>query len=137
MVTLHKSCNMLKFNFCGKKHAVPIVCKTDGHIILNRIFEFPAQPSPLPGTMENTIFAYLTKKCKYLKSDFFVLSSNLFLATERTKSRERFVLKSVDFGQFITLILAFTSKTGQSVVHNRHGISLFGFYWERMDILYL
>ena len=38
------------------------------------------------------------------------------------------MLKSVDFGRFMTsegterLILAFTSKTGQSVAHNRHGI---------------
>ena len=35
------------------------------------------------------------------------------------------MLKSVDFGRFITLILAFTSKTGHSVAHNRHGVSLF------------
>ena len=41
------------------------------------------------------------------------------------------MLKSVDFGRFITsestetLILAFTSKTGQSVAHNRHGFFIF------------
>ena len=33
-----------------------------------------------------------------------------------------------------TLILALTSKTGQSVVHNGHGIFLFGFFCQRMDI---
>ena len=52
---------------------------------------------------------------------FFLLSSNLVLATERTRARNRSMLKSVDFGRFMTpeytetLILAFTSKTGQSV----------------------
>ena len=68
--------------------------KPDGHIILKRIFKFSAQPSPFAGTMENTIFLYLTKP---YKSDFFtiVLSSNLVLAIDRTKSRGRFVLKSV------------------------------------------
>ena len=50
------------------------------------------------------------------------------------------MLKSVDFAQFMTsegtkkLIFAFTSKTGQSVAHNRHRIFLFGFFCERMDI---
>ena len=89
--------------------------------------------------MENTIFVYLTKKSKYLKSDVFVLLSNLVLATERTKSRNRFVLKSVDLGRFMTpegtetLISAFTSKTGQSVAHNKNRIKLFGFYCQRED----
>ena len=50
------------------------------------------------------------------------------------------MLKSVDFGQFMTsegtdtLFLGSTSKTGQSVAHNRHGIFLFGFFCQRMDI---
>ena len=49
------------------------------------------------------------------------------------------MLKSVDFGRFMTsegtetLILAFTSKTGQSVAHDRQGIFLFGFFCQRMD----
>ena len=52
-----------------------------------------------------------------------------------------FVLKSVAFGRFMTpegsetLILALTSKTGQSVAHNRHIICLFGFFYQRGDIL--
>ena len=81
--------------------------------------------------MENTIrvFAYLTKKVKYkyLKSDFFVLSSNLVLATERTKSRDRFMLSRsiyVDFGLYY--------KSG--AICSRHGIFLFGFFCQRMDI---
>ena len=33
-----------------------------------------------------------------------------------------------------TLILAFTSKTGKSVAHNRHKIFSFGFFYQREDI---
>ena len=50
------------------------------------------------------------------------------------------MLKSVDFGRFMTpersetLILAFTSKTGQSVAHNRHRIFLIGFFCQRKNI---
>ena len=50
------------------------------------------------------------------------------------------MLKLVDFGRFMkpegteTLILAFTSKMGQSVAHNRHRIFLFGFFCQREDI---
>ena len=49
--------------------------------------------------------------------------------------------KSVDFGRLMTpegsetLILALTSKTGQSVAHNRHIVFLFGFFYQREDIL--
>ena len=47
------------------------------------------------------------------------------------------MLKLVDFGRFMTpegtetLILAITSKTGQSVAHNRYRIYLFGFFGQR------
>ena len=50
------------------------------------------------------------------------------------------LLKSVDFGRFMnsevteTLILTFTSKTGQSVAHNRHRRFSFGFFCQREDI---
>ena len=50
------------------------------------------------------------------------------------------MLKLVYFGRFMTpegtetLILAFTSKTGQSVAHYRHRIFLFGFFCQREDI---
>ena len=59
---------------------------------------------------------------------FFVISSNFVLASERTKSRRLFMIKSIDFDRFMTsedtktLILAFTSKTGQSVEHTRFRI---------------
>ena len=50
------------------------------------------------------------------------------------------MLKSVDFGRFMTpegtetLILAFISKTEQSVAHNSHIIFSFGFFYQREDI---
>ena len=51
------------------------------------------------------------------------------------------MLKSVDFCRFMTsegtetLILAFTSKTGQSVAHYSHEIFLFESFCKKMDIL--
>ena len=68
----------------------------------------------------------------------FVLSSNLVVATERTKCRNRFVLQSADFGRCMTpehtktFFVSFTSETDQSVVHNRHRI--FRFFFQREDI---
>ena len=38
----------------------------------------PAQPSPLPGTMENATFALLTKKFNYLKAAFLTYHRILF-----------------------------------------------------------
>ena len=53
-----------------KKHEVPKVCKTGGHIILIlRILKFPPQPSPFLGTMVNTkkiqVLYYHRKDQKY------------------------------------------------------------------------
>ena len=51
------------------------------------------------------------------------------------------MIKSVDFGRIMTpegsetLILALTSKTGQSVAHNRHIIFSFALFYQREDIL--
>ena len=51
------------------------------------------------------------------------------------------MLMSVDFGRLITpevterVILAFTSKTGQSVAHYRHIIFSFDFFCHRGDRL--
>ena len=92
--------------------------KTDSQILLKCMSQFSAQPSTFPGTMKNSIFAYLTMKYKYLKSVFCTIIKILVLTTEWTQRRDRFVLKSVDSGRFMTsegnetLVLAFTSKTG-------------------------
>ena len=77
----------------------------------------------------------------YLKSEFLMnYHQNLSLATEWTKRRSHFVLKSVNFSQFMMsegtemLILVFTKKAGQSEAHNRHRIFLFGFFCHIEDI---
>ena len=123
MITLHKSCNMLRFNLCGIKHAVPnarMHVKTDGRIILKCIFQFLPHPSHLPRHNGQYNICIFNQEIQVFGVYIFVLSSNLVLATERTKSMGRFALKSVDFGQFMssedteTLILALSSKTGQS-----------------------
>ena len=76
--------------------------------------------------MENTIFAPIAKKSNYLKAD--ILTRALHVASEMTKSRKHFVVKSVDLGRFLTsegtktLILTLTSKPGQPVERSRHRI---------------
>ena len=83
---------MMTFNSCGKMHPVPNLLKTDSHIILKRILNFPAQPSHFLGTMEKYNICILDKEIKVFEVLFFVSSSsNLALATEWTKSRNRFM----------------------------------------------
>ena len=72
-----------------------------------------------------------TQKTQVFEVCFFVISSNLVLATERNKHRYRGFMTPEGTG---TLILAFTSKTGQSVAHNRNRIVLIGFFCQREDI---
>ena len=81
-------------------------------------------------------------KENYLKAGFchIIESCSSLKPSERTKSRKHFVVKSIDFDRFMTsectktLILAFTSKTGQSAEHTRHRIVLFGFFSGRKRI---
>ena len=64
----------------------------------------------------------------------FIRLSSRFLASEWTTNRRTYIVLSIDFDRFITsesrdtLILPFTSKTGQSVAQNRQKIFLFGLY---------
>ena len=68
------------------------------------------------------------------KDWIFVRSSSRFLASEWTTNRRKFIVLSIDFDRFMTsesrdtLILPFTSKTGQSVAQNRQKNFLFGLY---------
>ena len=68
------------------------VKKKHGKIDLKHLLQFPDQPSHILGSTENTTFVHLPKKSKYLKADFFVISSNIVLASEWTTSRNQFVL---------------------------------------------
>ena len=75
-------------------------------------------------------YLHIEQEIKLFEGLFFVISSHLVLALERTKSRNHStcIVKSIGFDQLMaskdteTLILAFTSKTGQSVAHTRHRI---------------
>ena len=66
--------------------------KNNGKIDLKHLLQFPDQPSHILGSTKNTTFVHLPKKSKYLKADFFVISSNIVLASEWTTSRNQFVL---------------------------------------------
>ena len=78
MFTLHKSCNMLKFNFCGKKHAVPNVLK-------NRRPHHTKMHISIPGTIvifprhngKYNICIY-NQEIQVLKSDFLYYHQILF-----------------------------------------------------------
>ena len=89
---------------------------------------FPAQPSPFTRHNGKCNICILNKENKLFEGLFFVISSHLVLALERIKSRKHSLVKSIGFDRFMTsegtetLILAFTSKTGQSVEHTRHRI---------------
>ena len=108
-----------KHYFCQK------LVKTDGFELK---YLFPAQPSPFTRPNGKCKICILNKESNYLKADFFVISSHLVLALERTKGRKHSTVKSIGFNRFMTsegietLILAFTSKTGQSVAYTRHRI---------------
>ena len=69
-ITNKRSCNVLKLNPSEKKHVVPIACQKYGKIDLKHLLQFPDQPSPILGSIENTTFVHLPKKSKYLKADF-------------------------------------------------------------------
>ena len=63
--------------------------KKYGRIDLKHLLQFPDQPSPILGSTENTTFVHLPKKSKFLKADFFVISSTIVLASEWTTSRNQ------------------------------------------------
>ena len=101
-----------------KHHSCQKFVKTDGFEL-----KFQAQPSPFTRHIGKCNICILNKK-KYLKDQM----------------SERSMVKSIGFDRFMTsegtetLILVLTSKTGQSVTHNRHKIFSFGFFYQREDI---
>ena len=78
-ITPNRLCNVLEFNPCKKLKACGAECvKKDGKIEPKHLFQFPAQPSPFLGLVENTTFAHLSKKSKYLKAIFCIYHQILF-----------------------------------------------------------
>ena len=65
-------------------HPVPNLCKKpDSHIIFKRVLKFPAQPSHFLGTIENYNICISDQEIEVFEVRFFfLLSSNLVLATE-------------------------------------------------------
>ena len=69
---------MLNFNYCVCEKASYATSKTITYC-----------DSRLNQHNENTMFENLAKKSSYLKADFLKVSSNLVLASERAKIRDR------------------------------------------------
>ena len=126
-ITFTRLCKVLKVNPAGKKqHMVPNVCQNRPYGTQTQ-FQFSASTSPILSTMENATIARFMKKSMHLKTGFLLDYQVFLLASEWTTNRvciDRFMTsESSD-----SLILPFTSKTGQSVAQNRQKIFLFGFY---------
>ena len=120
-----------------KHYSCQTFVKTDGYKLK---YLFPAQPSPFPRHNGKCIICSFNKEIKLFEGCFSIIPLNLVLPSEMTKGRKHCVVKSINFDQFMTsegtktLILAFTSKTGQPVEHTRHRIYLFGFFCQTGDI---
>ena len=71
-----------------------------------------AQPAHFLSSMEKTTFVHLTKKSKYLKLVFFVISSNLVVTSEWSVTICNIIDRFMTSEGTDTLIVAFTSKTG-------------------------
>ena len=139
-ITFNRSCNVLKANSSGKKqHTVPNVYQHRRSYRTQTLFHFSAFPSPILGTTENAIFALFLKKSMHLKTKFLLDYQILFLLLNGPQVEKGLQFHQLslidlwDFDRFMTsegsdtLILSFTSKTGQSVAQNRQKIFLFGF----------
>ena len=77
--------------------------KKDGQIELKDLLQLPAQPAHFHGSTGNTTFVHFFQESKEFEGRFFfVISSNLVLASEWTTSWNQFVLQSIDFDRFMT-----------------------------------
>ena len=117
---------MLKVNSSGKmQRMMPNLCQNRRPYLTHNLFQFSASLSPIPGMTENATFAHFMKKSMYLKTG--LLSDYLFLLLLQNGpqiEKKKFSLidgfMTSEGGN--TLILPFTSKTGQFVTQNRHKV---------------
>ena len=73
------------------------MAKKTVNIELKYILQFPAEPAHFLGLTEKTTFAHLTQNIQQFKGCFFfVISSNLVIASEWTTSRNQYALLSMD-----------------------------------------
>ena len=113
---------MLKVNPSEKKQTKTnsiqgqMYTKTEDLIELKLLFQFSAPPALILGTTENATFAHFMKKSMHLKTGFLLDYQVLFLLLNGPQI-ETSLYEGSD-----TLILPFTSKTGQSVEQNRQKI---------------
>ena len=129
---------MLKFSPREKKHAVPIACQKIRQNRSETLIAVPGSTVTYSRLNRKYNICAITQQIQVFEGCFFfVISSNIVLASEWTTSRNQFVLESIDFDRFMTsertdaLILAFISKTGQDVARYTHRIFLFGFFSQR------
>ena len=93
------------------------------------LFQFSASPSHFLGTSKNATFAHFMKKSLRVKTGFLSDYQVLFLLLNGLQIEKSFSLSD----RFMTsegsdtLILPFTSKTGQSIAQNRRKIFNWGF----------
>ena len=124
-VTFNRSCNVLKVNPSGKNS---VRCqtlakqKTISNSNAISILGIPSTDSLHIGKFNICAFH---EEIHVLEDWIFVSLSSLVLASELTANRHKFIVSSIDFDRFMTsegsytLILPFTSKTGQSVAQNK------------------
>ena len=82
-----------------KHYSCQTFVKTDG-VELNNLF--PAQPSLFTRHNGKCNICILNEKFKLFEGCFFVISSHLVQALERTKRWKHFVVKSIAFDRFMT-----------------------------------
>ena len=101
----------------NKQYTVPNICQNRRPYRIQTLFQFPAFSSPFLGTTENATFVHFIKKSMNLKTEFLLDYQVYFLLLNGPQIEkicsliDRFMTsKGSD-----TLILPFTSKTGQPV----------------------
>ena len=125
-IAFNRSCNVLKVNPSGKNS---IRCQMYEDQTISNSKSISILGIPTTDSRHNgkcNICAFHEEIHAYEDWNFVRLSS-LFLASEWITNRNKFIAQSIDFYRFMTsegsymytLILPFTSKTGQSAAQNK------------------
>ena len=135
-----RSCNMFKVNPCRKKHAEPNACQKDRQIEQKHLCQFPTQPAHfLVLTDTDKIWAFTHEIQVFEGWFFFVILSNLVIASKWNQKSESVcaiinLFWKIDWFMASEgadmLIIAFTLKMGESVVHNTQNIFIWIFLSE-------
>ena len=101
-----------------KQHMVPNVCQNRKPYRTQILFHVSVSPPPILGTTENAIFAQFIKKSMHLKTRLLLD----YQVDHKSKQVYSLIDRFMTSEGNCTLILPFTSKTGQSVAQNRQKI---------------